>query len=136
MPEHRNRPSSLGERSTSLVNIEKSTISIFFFINTLIFLWTSLRTESSLFSATCYMKILIFMEKKTSSFFWKSPNLRRTVLRDYWADSDVRACYGDLLDQYFPKNIFKNIFSSRNFCISKSWFSEKTLLNESTSFIK
>ena len=31
-------------------------------------------------------------------------NLQRTVLRDYWADSDVRACYGDLLDLYFPKN--------------------------------
>ena len=35
-----------------------------------------------------------------------SPNLRRTVLRDYWADYDVRTCYGDLLDLYLMKKIF------------------------------
>ena len=66
-----------------------------------------LPSSSSLFSATSTSKSLIFMTKKAGfAIFGFPPNLERTVLRDYWADSDVRTCYGYLLDLYFTKKIF------------------------------
>ena len=83
-------------------------------------------TISSLFSATSHSKSLIFMNKKARFvIFGFSPNLERTVLRDYWADSDVRTCYGYLLDLYFMKKIFfrkKYFFFIENFLFQNHAF--------------
>ena len=89
--------------------------------------WWIILGSSSLFSATSTSKSLVFMTKKARfAIFGFSPNLERTVLRDYWADSDVRTCYGYLLDLYFMKTYFfeKILFLHRFFFMSKCDFFE------------